>query len=282
MPPALGLALAALAVALASDEPVPVNELPPLRRIPLGRLGPPSRSDLAYYDHLYLLSAYFGGSAKSLLEVGCSDPPFARHLAWIPRRVCVAPYFASYKKTGGGRSATLGRADIEEISADFMTWSLPRERFDLVVCSQVLEHVPEPRAFLQRLLQSGVVVIASVPFQWTDDNAATAARTHHLQHFITAATIREWAAPHAAVVEQIVRAKSSLRRDSGSSRVLFVFVPLAGEDRTLVSKVTIENRTFEKYRVRRVGASARAKKIERIRAAEADMREKRQSVASII
>ena len=41
----------------------------------------------------------------------------------------------------------------------------PGERFDLVVCSEVLEHVAEPGALLAALLQRAPRVLASVPWE---------------------------------------------------------------------------------------------------------------------
>jgi hypothetical protein len=42
----------------------------------------------------------------------------------------------------------------------------PGVEFDLVTCFQVLEHVPEPKAFARKLLDLGKVVVVSVPYKW--------------------------------------------------------------------------------------------------------------------
>lgn len=54
---------------------------------------------------------------------------------------------------------------IESVKCDFLDYG-PEERFDLVTCFQVLEHVPDPTAFATKLLQIGKVVVVSVPYKW--------------------------------------------------------------------------------------------------------------------
>lgn len=42
----------------------------------------------------------------------------------------------------------------------------PAEKFDLVLCCQVLEHVSEPRVFCDRLRDIAKQLIISVPYKW--------------------------------------------------------------------------------------------------------------------
>jgi hypothetical protein len=48
---------------------------------------------------------------------------------------------------------------------DFLQY-MPSQVFDLVLCLQVLEHVPLAEAFARKLLDTGRTVIISVPFRW--------------------------------------------------------------------------------------------------------------------
>ncbi|WP_295612374.1 methyltransferase domain-containing protein [uncultured Lamprocystis sp.] len=54
---------------------------------------------------------------------------------------------------------------VESITQNFFDYPAAQS-FDLVTCFQVLEHVPEPRDFAQKLLQLGKVLVVSVPYQW--------------------------------------------------------------------------------------------------------------------
>lgn len=53
---------------------------------------------------------------------------------------------------------------ITTVEADFYTYK--GSGFDLVICNQVLEHVPDPGSFAKKLLRTGSVVVASVPYDW--------------------------------------------------------------------------------------------------------------------
>jgi 2-polyprenyl-3-methyl-5-hydroxy-6-metoxy-1,4-benzoquinol methylase len=55
---------------------------------------------------------------------------------------------------------------VESIRADFIDYILD-QRFDLLTCLQVLEHVEEPEKFAQKLLNSGKVLVVSVPYKWS-------------------------------------------------------------------------------------------------------------------
>src|SRR6266542_1900821 len=67
--------------------------------------------------------------------------PYLEWFDWIPRKVSIdihKPY----------RSPT-----VEGITADFLTFK-PKQRFDICLCLQVVEHIPDARAFAQKLLAS--------------------------------------------------------------------------------------------------------------------------------
>jgi SAM-dependent methyltransferase len=180
--------------------------------IPFGRLGPEGtgggRHRYRYYDLLLSLSIEFGHGAKNALEVGCAADPFLKHLAWIPTRTCLAPYYAYGKTTAHAVNMTMG---------DFMEWNWTPEqqRFDLVLCSQVVEHVTDPRAFVQKLLEVSKTLIVSVPYRWSRDS--TSAKAHHVSHDIDEQTVATWAKPHVAVATARIT-------DLGKERLIAVFV----------------------------------------------------------
>jgi SAM-dependent methyltransferase len=87
-----------------------------------------------------------------LLEVGCGESPY---------RALVGPHIAWY--VGSDISALSGHPDV---LADGARLPFRGGAFDSVLCTQVLEHVPEPLAVLKeitRVLSPGGVAMISVP-----------------------------------------------------------------------------------------------------------------------
>jgi hypothetical protein len=110
------------------------------------------RKDYVYYQHVRDLAAGIAADAQSILDVGSNGCP---QLDWFtaPHRVSVD---ISNPYRGDG---------VEAITADFLAYA-PEKPFDLCLCLQVLEHIPDAGAFAQKLLLTGRHVIASVPYKW--------------------------------------------------------------------------------------------------------------------
>ena len=130
--------------------------------VQLGAMGPPctKRASLHYYDTLFLLARMYAPNGGSVLEVGCGADPFSGLLTWFDtQRVCVAPYFAPYHQRSCNQSATTTRptAAVQQVTADFMKWN-SSQKFDLVICSQVVEHVEHPASFVKKMLEYGRTV----------------------------------------------------------------------------------------------------------------------------
>jgi hypothetical protein len=79
--------------------------------------------------------------ARSLLDVGSNGGDYLDWFGWIPQRVSVD--IANPCSSEG----------VDGIRADFLTYDFP-ERFDVGLCLQVLEHIPDAEAFAQRMLAS--------------------------------------------------------------------------------------------------------------------------------
>lgn len=85
----------------------------------------------------------------------------------------------------------------------------PPLRFDLVLCLQVLEHLQDPETFARKLLDSGRIVIVSVPYQWPAGR-----NPRHLQDPVSEAKLIGWAG-RAPVETRLVR--------NGVDRLIAVF-----------------------------------------------------------
>lgn len=113
------------------------------------------RYDLLYYQYMFYIARVVGRDAQSVLDVGSNRCDYIDWLWWIPTRTSLdlnAPH------EGPG---------VRAIRQDFLTW-VPDRAYDLVLCLQTLEHIPEVAAFSRKLLKTGRHLIVSVPFEWPE------------------------------------------------------------------------------------------------------------------
>lgn len=129
-----------------------------------------------YYKSVLRLAEQYAPDAKSIIDVG-APWPFVTAFDWIPHKVMLNDRYPE------GISAS---SNIEIVQADFYEYN-PTEKFDLVICNQVMEHVPDPESFAKKLLSIGHTVIASVPYMWPDK-----AGFGHLHHFISHEELLSW------------------------------------------------------------------------------------------
>ena len=74
---------------------------------------------------------------------------------------------------------------VESVVGDFLDY---RDReFDLVTCFQVLEHVADAGAFAKKLLETGRVVVVSVPYRWKKGTCRS-----HIHDPVDEAKMRRW------------------------------------------------------------------------------------------
>lgn len=111
------------------------------------------RKDFIYYKVVKVLLDALSADAKSMLDVGSSGCPYLDWFPAIPIKTSLDienPHFAE---------------GVVSITEDYLTWQ-PDRQYDVVTCMQVLEHVRPARAFARKLLASGKIVVASVPYKW--------------------------------------------------------------------------------------------------------------------
>jgi SAM-dependent methyltransferase len=111
------------------------------------------RSDMIYYRYIDYIVRTVGKDARRMLDVGSGNCPYQEWFDWIETRISVDIRVPYSSKTVKGI-----KGDIHELDLG--------ERFDLVTCFQVLEHVPDATRFARRLLELGRVLIVSVPYNW--------------------------------------------------------------------------------------------------------------------
>jgi len=117
------------------------------------------RQNSVYLRNVRRLVDDVAADAQSILDVGSNGCGYLEWFPSIPHRVSL-DIETPYQATG-----------IKSIKADFLAHDLA-ERFDAVLCLQVLEHIPDAAAFAQRLLAaSRRHVIVSVPYKWAADRS---------------------------------------------------------------------------------------------------------------
>jgi hypothetical protein len=113
------------------------------------------RKNLLYYQVVRLLAIDLAKDATSVLDVGSHACPM---LDWFPA--------AEYRTSLDLREPYVAPS-VQSIESDFLLWA-PDRLYDLVLCLQVLEEVPDAPAFAKKLLASGTQAIISVPYKWRE------------------------------------------------------------------------------------------------------------------
>ena len=116
-----------------------------------------NRKDLVYYQHVKQLVNTVGAEAKSIIDIGSSNTSCIEWFEWIPHRVTLdknRPYTSD---------------NVQGIKVDFFNYT-PESKYDLALCLQVLEHIPDAPAFARKLFNIAYSVIISVPFNWPEDD----------------------------------------------------------------------------------------------------------------
>ncbi|MFZ0662032.1 MAG: methyltransferase domain-containing protein [Acidobacteriaceae bacterium] len=101
-----------------------------------------------------------------LLDAGCGEQqyrPLCSHLVYTGQD------FAQYDGQGDGCALQTGTWDQSkvEIISDIMSIPAPDQSFDAIMCTEVLEHVPDPAGVvveLNRLLKTGGYLLLTAPF----------------------------------------------------------------------------------------------------------------------
>lgn len=118
------------------------------------------RKNYLYYQVVRVLATGISKDATAILDVGSSGCPYLEWFPDVPHRTSLdlrKPYEAE---------------GIKSITSNYLKWEVDRH-YDLVLCLQVLEHVPDAASFAKKLLASGRIVVASVPYKWKDGSVSS-------------------------------------------------------------------------------------------------------------
>ena len=176
------------------------------------------RRGYLFYKHLFCILHRFAPAARSVIDVGSALPPYVNALHWIKARCILGPRFAGNVAKNGGEIFNLTRIEarfnVSVIQSDFLKWrprgwlspsvpeggpealiaaaagTTPSPLYDLVLCTEVVEHIAQPREFLRKLLAIGGLVVLSVPYRW---ESCENTDCHHKQNRITRDKIAAWA-----------------------------------------------------------------------------------------
>ncbi len=132
------------------------------------------RRELIYYRTLANFVRIIGDSAESLIDVGSANCKYLEWFDWIPDRVSLD---LMYPTKGKG---------IRSLKEDFFSWR-PDKKYDVVLCSQVLEHVEDAGRFARKLLEIGHLVLISVPHMWPKGSVKS-----HIHDPVSQELVDEW------------------------------------------------------------------------------------------
>lgn len=114
------------------------------------------RKDSLLYRMVKSLAFGYVPNGHSVLEVGCHTSSFIFELDWFEEKLVTdLPFLSDHWK---------GVEGVQFIPGDFYKLKFDRT-FDLVLCTQVVEHLKEPKPFIQKLLLLGKTIIVSTTYE---------------------------------------------------------------------------------------------------------------------
>ncbi len=135
------------------------------------------RKDLSYYRAVEQFAREYCPDGKTLLDVGGGVGLGCRYLE----------RFSQYGRTSVEKPSNgCSLEGVQVIHDSFLEWE-PQKQYDLVLCLQVLEHIPDASRFARKLFKCGPVVIVSVPYQWKAGSCR-----YHVHDPVDDAKLKSW------------------------------------------------------------------------------------------
>ena len=115
------------------------------------------RHGLAYYRVAVDFVRRYAPDARRLLDVGGGVSRGCQYLQWLPQLQRTSVELPD--------SGSQQLHPVRVVKADFLDWDVDGP-YDVVMCLQVLEHVPQVEAFTVKLFDCAPTVVISVPYRW--------------------------------------------------------------------------------------------------------------------
>ena len=110
------------------------------------------RKEYKYYKLVKKIIKIFSNKDKTILDVGSFGMDLMSEFTF-KERVSVS------------LSGAINNDKVKGYNMDFFDFE-PEKKFDIVTCLQVIEHVEDAKAFTQKLLKTGKIVVISLPYKW--------------------------------------------------------------------------------------------------------------------
>lgn len=134
-----------------------------------------TRKNMTYYKYIRSLIAMCSINATSILDVGSAGIDLLSHCSNVPEKYSIDLNFPLIKE------------GITAIKEDFFKYET-NQKFDIVCCFQVLEHIQEAEKFCQKLVDLAKnEIIISVPYMWDNGRSKS-----HIQDPVDLHKIVKW------------------------------------------------------------------------------------------
>ena len=122
--------------------------------------------------------------ALTMLDVGSHEGSFISEFSWIPTKVATDLQFL--KTTRRAMASTRGVAFLE---GDFLKLNFGPTVFDLVICTEVVEHLPDriAKRFIRKMMRLAKVLIVATSLE-----LPAGAIAGHIQDPLSAQEFRSW------------------------------------------------------------------------------------------
>ena len=132
------------------------------------------RKNHLYYKKIIKIVEENFKNCNSVIDVGSSNTEVLKHFTNIKN------------KTALDKKKLPNIQGVKTVCADFIEYKFV-DRFDLVLCLQVLEHVDNPHVFSQKLFSIGRNIIISVPYKWEESQSI-----YHIHDPIDENKLKSW------------------------------------------------------------------------------------------